>query len=604
MGQTSSATCDGECSSTSSASNNTTKCLFSTIPRKRKFGFLMKKQKSAKRHTKPFRELLSSWPESDIGCLYEEFKANERLLELRRICDSARRKSANVGQCLYSSIPSFGDFTLENQFIVHKAFFIKRCPNGLNDESCSRDDFERFIRYVYTEEWDGDKYLLAKLCESSGLKISLSDAFSELYQEDQTSGDLEIVLQKDDKVQITTRCSSVIAASRSSVFSQLIKRRAGAGRIVLDEEILPAQILNCFIHFLYTDELDLSLIHPSSSTLSEVRAMISGRDQSLNHLLNLAHVGRFFCVEKLVDVCEDFIVRAMSTENVIPLLGWARDCGSNFVVRHSIRMIEENFEKISVGAQLFDLTHEDMLQLLQSTFLQGEEVEILEACIRWGEHELLRRMEEREPNVVADTCHSISRRGLRKAELSGEELRGIVGQLTEQVRKDYILPPFHQKLTDAYNRRVLTREPLREDLVVCSATKEINPDVHWLKPSDASPGPRFYRHYMQVLESSSFESKEQISQPVKILVRNTQPHVLDEDKFVEAESRIRETMEEISGIVKIDQFPRLYHKMEAVRMITGKALAELDIDPDCVEVTLGDVDRSRGATPDVLSIYT
>lgn len=46
--------------------------------------------------------------------------------------------------------------------------------------------------------------------------------------------------------------------------------------------------------------------------------------------------------------------------------------------------------------------------------LQASEVELLEGVVRWGEHELLRRMEQREPNLVADTVHSVSRRGLTR----------------------------------------------------------------------------------------------------------------------------------------------------------------------------------------------
>uniref|UniRef100_A0A914RDQ2 Uncharacterized protein n=1 Tax=Parascaris equorum TaxID=6256 RepID=A0A914RDQ2_PAREQ len=53
-------------------------------------------------------------------------------------------------------------------------------------------------------------------------------------------------------------------------------------------------------------------------------------------------------------------------------------------------------------------------------------------------------MEEREPNLVASTTHSISRRGVRRSELDDVELRNILGSLLPLVRIDYILPPFHQ----------------------------------------------------------------------------------------------------------------------------------------------------------------
>lgn len=64
--------------------------------------------------------------------------------------------------------------------------------------------------------------------------------------------------------------------------------------------------------------------------------------------------------------------------------------------------------------------------------------------IRWGEHELVRRMEEREPNLVANTTHSISRKGVRRSDLNDTELKNILSRLLPLVRIDYIIPPFHQ----------------------------------------------------------------------------------------------------------------------------------------------------------------
>lgn len=53
-------------------------------------------------------------------------------------------------------------------------------------------------------------------------------------------------------------------------------------------------------------------------------------------------------------------------------------------------------------------------------------------------------IQEREPNVIADTSHSISRRGVKRADLSGTELREILAPVTAHLRIDYVLPPFHQ----------------------------------------------------------------------------------------------------------------------------------------------------------------
>lgn len=84
-------------------------------------------------------------------------------------------------------------------------------------------------------------------------------------------------------------------------------------------------------------------------------------------------------------------------------------------------------------------------------------MKILEAVIRWGEHELVRRMEEREPNLIANTIHSISRKGIRRSELNDEELKSILANLLPLVRIDYILPPFHQVITRHWwNKRFIS----------------------------------------------------------------------------------------------------------------------------------------------------
>lgn len=70
-------------------------------------------------------------------------------------------------------------------------------------------------------------------------------------------------------------------------------------------------------------------------------------------------------------------------------------------------------------------------------------MEILNAIIRWGEHQLVRRIEEREPNILVGTTHSISRKGVKRTDLSDEELKEILSNLLPLIRVDYVLPPNH-----------------------------------------------------------------------------------------------------------------------------------------------------------------
>ncbi|PIO60437.1 hypothetical protein TELCIR_18065 [Teladorsagia circumcincta] len=172
------------------------------------------------------------------------------------------------------------------------------------------------------------------------------------------------------------------------------------------------------------------------------------------------------------------------------------------------------------------------------------EVDVLEAVIRWGEHELLRRMEEREPNVVADTSHSISRRGVKRGDLSGAELREILAPITAHLRIDYVLPPFHQSLNEAYSRGILDRAPLRDDLV-CPSTSEIIPDIHWFRPDQDAPGPRYYVPYYKMTKEHLRDARERdgiacIPHPLlvvdcafQVVVTNLMPDLISEEAFNE-----------------------------------------------------------------------
>ncbi|VDP12852.1 unnamed protein product [Onchocerca flexuosa] len=176
------------------------------------------------------------------------------------------------------------------------------------------------------------------------------------------------------------------------------------------------------------------------------------------------------------------------------------------------------------------------------------EVKILETVIRWGEHELVRRMEEREPNLIANTTHSISRKGIRRSELNDEELKSILTNLLPLVRIDYILPPFHQSLNAAYKRGLLDRSPHMDLLGQCypdSRSPDVNPDAHWFDhsvPRRHAAGPRLLLPY--IIETrkklkrlckdggNASYAQQQKSTPVdelRLFVNNLSPEIVSEN---------------------------------------------------------------------------
>uniref|UniRef100_A0A0N4WL38 BTB domain-containing protein n=1 Tax=Haemonchus placei TaxID=6290 RepID=A0A0N4WL38_HAEPC len=403
-----------------------------------------------------------------------------------------------------------------------------------------------FVTYLYTDVWPGSADMLQSLRECFGCNQDLLTSLRKAEEMAFEHGDLTIALEPKVYLELlelfaahppeySFRCDSSILSSRSAVFRGLLNHVGEDGRIVLDEALLPRGFAPVVVHFIYTDELDFSMVPDtiiSESSLSEARAIVAGRSphSPLHRAIQLIHIAKFFALEKLVQLCEDVIVASLCPESCVSICTWACD---GALLSNYFSYLESEFSQIASTHCLFDISLESLVRCVKSQFLQATEVDVLEAVIRWGEHELLHRMEEREPNVVADTSHSISRRGVKRGDLSGAELREILAPITAHLRIDYVLPPFHQSLNAAYSRGILDRAPLRDDLV-CPSTSEIIPDIHWFRPDQDAPGPRFYVPYYKR------DGIACIPHPLLVVdcafhvaVTNLMPDLISEEKFNE-----------------------------------------------------------------------
>ncbi|VDN17146.1 unnamed protein product [Gongylonema pulchrum] len=250
------------------------------------------------------------------------------------------------------------------------------------------------------------------------------------------------------------KCSGAILAARSKYLRSLIEKRIACGQkleIVINEHLFPRSYAHIILNAIYTDRLDFSKMlegcQVSASSLTEVQAIASGQRHlaPLRHAIDIFHIAQFLSLPQLAHSCEDAIVAQISVETVSSLWNWAFEPGgSAFVRRHCTAFLRTEFSRICSSHVLFELEEDMLRDCLLSDYVQCAEVEILETVIRWGEHELVRRMEEREPNLIANTTHSISRKGIRRSELNDVELKNILANLLPLVRIDYILPPFHQ----------------------------------------------------------------------------------------------------------------------------------------------------------------
>ncbi|KAL1228295.1 BTB/POZ domain-containing protein [Trichinella pseudospiralis] len=264
-------------------------------------------------------------------------------------------------------------------------------------------------------------------------------------------------------------CHSVILASRSGFFLSLIsKRRADCSEqsdritICLDESVIPRQYAPVVFEALYLDKVDLSLVSPGSSppcsSLSEVKVIASGKclASPLEEATEIYQIARFLEFPLLAQGCEDLIASKVDFDSLLALYNWSSESyGSAYVRRCCVAFLAEHLTIIANSADLFELDESMLVEALKLDFVQASELEILSAVIRWGEHQLIRRLEEREPNVIAGTTHSISRKGLKRNDQFDAELMQILVRLLPLVRTDFILPRNSPVLVNAVKRNLL-----------------------------------------------------------------------------------------------------------------------------------------------------
>lgn len=239
-------------------------------------------------------------------------------------------------------------------------------------------------------------------------------------------------------------------------------------RIVLDETVIPKRYARVLLHAIYMDTVDLGLIlrgngcDATSGSLGEVQALTqNGRARltPLEEAMELYQIGRFLELDILAQGCEDLILEWLKLETLPTVLRWAsQPHGSAWVYRQSCHFLREEFSAISASPVLHQLEKGQLIAALQSNFLQASELEVLQAVLKWGEQELVRRMEDREPNLLSHTAHSVTRKGVKKRDLSDVELREILSELLPLVR-DHVLPPNSDVLTQAIRRGLVSTPP-------------------------------------------------------------------------------------------------------------------------------------------------
>ncbi|KAG8176022.1 hypothetical protein JTE90_025349 [Oedothorax gibbosus] len=268
-------------------------------------------------------------------------------------------------------------------------------------------------------------------------------------------------------------CHRAILSARSPFFRNVIhrqQRREDGGahrtRILLDDSVIPRRYACILLRAVYQDALEFGAPSASSRDVSASEQGAKGGSRgevpqsAVEEAMQLHEVARFIEMDALVQSCEDFLVESLSLESLLSVLRWSsQPHGSAWVYRQAVHFMREEFMGLAASPLLCQLEKQHLVDVLKSDFLQAGELEVLQAVLKWGEHQLFKRVEEREPNLVSHTAHSVARRGLRRRDLSDGELRELLSDLLGCVRVAHVLPQDSEVLLSCVRRGLVSTPP-------------------------------------------------------------------------------------------------------------------------------------------------
>ncbi|XP_063554206.1 BTB/POZ domain-containing protein 7 isoform X2 [Gorilla gorilla gorilla] len=470
---------------------------------KKKFIKRRKSNRSAD-HAKQMRELLSGWDVRDVNALVEEYEGTSALKELSLQASLARPEARTLQKDMadlyeYKYCTDVDLIFQETCFPVHRAILAARCPffktllssspeygaeiiMDINTAGIDMPMFSALLHYLYTGEFgmEDSRFqnvdILVQLSEEFGtpnsLDVDMRGLFDYMCYYDVVlsfSSDSELVEAfggNQNCLDEELKAHKAVISARSPFFRNLLQRRIRTGeeitdrtlrtptRIILDESIIPKKYAKVILHCMYTDVVDLSVLHcsPSVGSLSEVQALVAGKPNMTRaeEAMELYHIALFLEFNMLAQGCEDIIAESISLDTLIAILKWSsHPYGSKWVHRQALHFLCEEFSQVMTSDVFYELSKDHLLTAIQSDYLQASEQDILKYLIKWGEHQLMKRIADREPNLLSGTAHSVNKRGVKRRDLDMEELREILSSLLPFVRIEHILPINSEVLSDA-----------------------------------------------------------------------------------------------------------------------------------------------------------
>ncbi|XP_044520969.1 BTB/POZ domain-containing protein 7 [Gracilinanus agilis] len=519
---------------------------------KKKFIKRRKSSRSAD-HAKQMRELLSGWDVRDVNALVEEYEGTSALKELSLQASLARPEARTLQKDMadlyeYKYCTDVDLIFQETCFPVHRAILAARCPffktllssspeygaeiiMDINTAGIDMPMFSALLHYLYTGEFgvEDSRFqnvdILVQLTEEFGtpnsLDVDMRGLFDYMCYYDVVlsfSSDSELVeafVGNQNCLDEELRAHKAVISARSPFFRNLLQRRIRTGeeitdrtlrtptRIILDESIIPKKYAKVILNCMYTDVVDLSVLHcsPSVGSLSEVQALVAGKPSltRAEEAMELYHIALFLEFNMLAQGCEDIIAESISLDTLIAILKWSsHPYGSKWVHRQALHFLCEEFTQVMTSDVFYELSKDHLLTAIQSDYLQASEQDILKYLIKWGEHQLMKRIADREPNLISGTAHSVNKRGVKRRDLDIEELREILSSLLPFVRIEHILPMNSEILSDAMKRSLISTPP--SDML---PTAEGGKSNAWLRQKNAGiyVRPRLFSPYVDEAKS-------------------------------------------------------------------------------------------------------
>ncbi|XP_054714783.1 BTB/POZ domain-containing protein 7-like [Uloborus diversus] len=464
-------------------------------------------------------------------------------------------------------------------FAVHRAILAARCPffremlNSLSSictevavdidiAGVSISMFNELLRYLYTgelsvsESYGGNFDILFQLSEQFGIPNPLEQdlkylletgIYSDISLSFTSPSDTGHTIMRGQtyicdhiltdgegkpcKICHGTNefwCHRAILSARSPFFRNVIHRQQRRSadmhethrtRILLDDSIIPRRYACILLRAVYQDALEFGAVLPDSTKRGSMPD-VHVPQSSVEEAMQLFEVARFIEMDALVQSCEDFIVESISLDSLLPVLRWSsQPHGSQWVYRQAVHFMREEFVAVSSSPVLFQLDKSHLIDVIKSDFLQAGELEVLQAVLKWGEHQLFKRVEEREPNLVSHTAHSVSRRGLRRRDLSDVELRDLLSDLLSCVRISHVLPPDSEALVSAVRRGLISTPPsymLGDDLCVVGHSSNLKTKA-WIRGRNSHGLYVKPRLFTPFVEEAKAWLEEQLGQDTEVV---------------------------------------------------------------------------------------